>query len=39
MAEIGIIGAGSWGTALAVFCVNNGHRCDGMVTEKRNGDA
>ena len=25
MAEIGIIGAGSWGTALAVLCVNNGH--------------
>lgn len=26
MAEIGIIGAGSWGTALAVLLANNGHQ-------------
>lgn len=25
MAKIGVIGAGSWGTALAVLLVNNGH--------------
>lgn len=27
MAEIGIIGAGSWGTALAWLLNNNGHKC------------
>ena len=25
MAEIGVIGAGSWGTALAVVLAHNGH--------------
>ena len=25
MANIGIIGAGSWGTALGILLVNNGH--------------
>ena len=26
MAEIGVIGAGSWGTALAVVLAHNGHQ-------------
>ncbi len=26
MAKIGIIGAGSWGTALSLLCANNGHQ-------------
>ena len=26
MANIGIIGAGSWGTALGILLVNNGHK-------------
>ena len=26
MAEIGVIGAGSWGTALAILLYNNGHQ-------------
>ena len=26
MADVAIIGAGSWGTALAILCANNGHK-------------
>ncbi len=26
MAEVGVIGAGSWGTALAVLLADNGHQ-------------
>ena len=35
MAEIGVIGAGSWGTALAVVLAHNGHNVNGMVYSGR----
>ena len=37
MASIGILGAGSWGTALAVLLGNKGHQVGALVPQGRGG--
>ena len=35
MAKVGVLGAGSWGTALAILLHDNGHACNCLVASIR----